>query len=388
MKALKRIMAGEYSRDLSVKVRAGMFRLASRGYRVGGAPGYGFRRQLLDCQGRPKQVLSGGEYKSLTTERVILVPGSTVEVSVVRRIFQEFVEKHRSMSAIAEGLNRNGIEFVRGKKWAWNNVKYVLQNPLYAGTQVWGRTTGVLSTPIKRLPQERWATCPNAFRPIITQDVFDNAQTRLANFTWRLSNAQLLEKLAAVLRAHGKINSAIIGRSPGCPGTNTFYNRFGGLSNAYAQLGYSRPELTACLVSRQRIRLLRKELIASVLKQFAGEIEEVKLRRRKPLLKERKTGLLVAVLLMRSFASVRNGRYWLVDYRIASKTERDRVTLVGLLDSTNSLISDLRLFPTMDFGRNSVRLYEQGDWLKNGRRLENISDFTNVLEQVKNACSG
>jgi hypothetical protein len=141
-------------------------------------------------------------------------------------------------------------------------------------------------------------------------------------------------------------------------------------------------------VSRQRIRLLRKELIASVLKQFAGEIEEVKLRRRKPLLKERKTGLLVAVLLMRSFASVRNGRYWLVDYRIASKTERDRVTLVGLLDSTNSLISDLRLFPTMDFGRNSVRLYEQGDWLKNGRRLENISDFTNVLEQVKNACSG
>jgi hypothetical protein len=42
----------------------------------------------------------------------------------------------------------------------------------------------------------------------------------------------------------------------------------------------------------------------------------------------------------------------------------------------------------MDFGRNSVRLYEQGDWLKNGRRLENISDFTNVLEQVKNACSG
>ena len=48
LKALKRMMAGEYSRELGEKVWQGLFNLASRGYRVGGPPGYGFRRQLID----------------------------------------------------------------------------------------------------------------------------------------------------------------------------------------------------------------------------------------------------------------------------------------------------------------------------------------------------
>ena len=37
-------MAGEYSRELSVKVFAAQFRLARMGFTQGGSPGYGFRR--------------------------------------------------------------------------------------------------------------------------------------------------------------------------------------------------------------------------------------------------------------------------------------------------------------------------------------------------------
>lgn len=44
MKALKRMMAGEYSRELGEKVRQGLFRLSTMGYRVGGPPPYGFSR--------------------------------------------------------------------------------------------------------------------------------------------------------------------------------------------------------------------------------------------------------------------------------------------------------------------------------------------------------
>ena len=39
LKALKRTMAGEYSRELSVKVYEGQKRLAQLGFRMGGAPG-------------------------------------------------------------------------------------------------------------------------------------------------------------------------------------------------------------------------------------------------------------------------------------------------------------------------------------------------------------
>jgi len=64
MKSLKRAMAGEYSRELSAKVFAGQCRLITLGYRQGGAPGYGLRRQLLDQHGRPKAILARGERKS------------------------------------------------------------------------------------------------------------------------------------------------------------------------------------------------------------------------------------------------------------------------------------------------------------------------------------
>src|SRR3984885_10070002 len=75
MKALKRAMAGEYSRELGVKVLAGQKRLARLGFKQGGSPGYGFRRLLVSDDRSPKQLLSQGEMKSISTDRVILVPG-------------------------------------------------------------------------------------------------------------------------------------------------------------------------------------------------------------------------------------------------------------------------------------------------------------------------
>ena len=51
VKGVKRAMAGEYSRELSVKVFAGQCRLIELGFRQGGPPGYGLRRSLID-QGR------------------------------------------------------------------------------------------------------------------------------------------------------------------------------------------------------------------------------------------------------------------------------------------------------------------------------------------------
>ena len=81
LKALKRTMAGEYSRELSVKVRAGLERLAKLGYNLGGSAPYGLTRQLLDTQGKPKQVLAYGERKSLANEHVTFVPGPPEEVA-------------------------------------------------------------------------------------------------------------------------------------------------------------------------------------------------------------------------------------------------------------------------------------------------------------------
>ena len=58
MKALKRSMAAEYSRELSARVYLASRRLAEAGFYMGSTPGYGLRRMLLSAEGKPKQLLS------------------------------------------------------------------------------------------------------------------------------------------------------------------------------------------------------------------------------------------------------------------------------------------------------------------------------------------
>src|SRR3546814_8823227 len=76
---MKRAMAGEYSRELSVKVFAGQCRLIELGFRQGGPAGFGLRRRLIDRDRNPKGELAQGQYKSLQTDRVLLVPGPRSE---------------------------------------------------------------------------------------------------------------------------------------------------------------------------------------------------------------------------------------------------------------------------------------------------------------------
>ena len=80
VKGVKRAMAGEYSRELSVKVFAGQSRLIELGYRQGGPAGYGLRRNLVDQAGASKGELSRGEHKSIQTDRVVLIPGPREEI--------------------------------------------------------------------------------------------------------------------------------------------------------------------------------------------------------------------------------------------------------------------------------------------------------------------
>jgi len=77
VKGVKRAMAGEYSRELSAKVFSGQCRLIELGFRQGGPPGYGLRRMLIDEAGAEKGELRRGEHKSIQTDRVTLVPGTS-----------------------------------------------------------------------------------------------------------------------------------------------------------------------------------------------------------------------------------------------------------------------------------------------------------------------
>ncbi len=61
-------MAGEYSRELSVKISAGQRRLVAMGYWQGGYGTFGMQRQIVGQDGRRKRILKLGEWKSIDTE--------------------------------------------------------------------------------------------------------------------------------------------------------------------------------------------------------------------------------------------------------------------------------------------------------------------------------
>src|SRR4051794_31122730 len=125
LKSVKRVMAGEYSRELSVKVFAGQCRLIELGFRQGGPAGYGLRRQLVDESRTPKGELGRGDRKSLQTDRVVLTLGPDEEVQQVHEIYSMFIEHGLPEKEIASRLNGRGLITDRGTPWTRSSVHQI-----------------------------------------------------------------------------------------------------------------------------------------------------------------------------------------------------------------------------------------------------------------------
>ena len=177
VKSVKRVMAGEYSRELSVKVFHGQANLIRRGYRQGGPAGFGLRRVLVDEHGNRKAELAKGEHKSLTTDRVILVPGPDEEIATVTEIYEAFTERGQKEKEIAIWLNARGILTDLGRPWTRGTVHQVLINEKYIGNNVWARTSFKLKQVHKKNAETEWIRSDGAFQPIVSLDAFRKASS-------------------------------------------------------------------------------------------------------------------------------------------------------------------------------------------------------------------
>ena len=215
VKAIKRSMAAEFSRELGIKVFNGKKRLVQQGCWVGGEAGYGYQRLMVSADGKRKLPMKLGEHKSLTTDRVVLIPGSKKEVMTVRYMFQLAARKRLGTSEIARHMNESGMLF---QDHLWSNVQVsnMLTNPKYAGWNVWARRSSKLQGKIIKMPPEAWIVKPEAFPALIDQATFDRVQKnviRKADRVW--SNEELKKKLRQLLAAKGRLSESIILRARG-----------------------------------------------------------------------------------------------------------------------------------------------------------------------------
>jgi DNA invertase Pin-like site-specific DNA recombinase len=258
LKALKRTMAGEYSRELSVKVCAGQRRLAGMGFWQGGYAPFGFVRQLISANGEPKKILKHGEWKTINTDRVVLVPGPQQAIDTIRLAFDLYTEHGKSRREIAAILNQQK-RFVKARPWNVMMLRELFTNPLYKGAYAYGKHE-VRSNYYKTLPQERWLVRENAFPAIIPEKQWARARDRVMAEIRRPVDSEMLDKLQMLWKREGRLNSALINAAKDIPSTITYLKHFGSLNEAYKAIGYPYPREYAYVHAVGMMKKIRNTL--------------------------------------------------------------------------------------------------------------------------------
>ena len=378
LKALKRTMAGEYSRELGIRVLAGQKRLVRLGFKAGGMPGYGLRRMLVSDDRRPKQLLAHGERKGLATDRVILVPGPAREIQIVRMIYRMYLSELLSMAEIVGYLNRKGITYPGKSGWSVRAISNILSNPKYVGCNVFGRTSSKLSTPIVRLPKSDWLIVPEAFKPIVTQEVFHDAQTRIRSLTINQSNEELLSSIKTLWTSGGRLSWDIIAKSALTASPSTYRVRFGSLTRVYDLIGYGSLGEFSFVNTRRCSHILRDHLLSEIVSKSDGQILLVDSgARHRSLLKLKRNGLPISLLISRM---VLRGKHptWQVQ---PVPCESRCITLLARLTEDNSSFMDFYVFPRIEHTKRFT-LPANAPWLEQGMRLTNLSDLCQTVGSI------
>jgi DNA invertase Pin-like site-specific DNA recombinase len=142
-KAMKRVLAAEFSRDKSRIITRGKYRTAAQGFRFGGPAPFGMKRVLVKRDdGTYVADLPPGTQKLMSCYKTKLAPGDAQEVEVVRTIFRLFTAGMRCFTEIAETLNTAGVPSPKSRTWHGVTVRHILCNPAYAGIVALRPTNG------------------------------------------------------------------------------------------------------------------------------------------------------------------------------------------------------------------------------------------------------
>ena len=378
MKSIKRAMAGEYSRELSHRVFQGQCRLIELGFRQGGPPGPGLRRMLVDGHRNEKGILSAGEYKSLQTDRVILVPGPPEEVAIVRNIYTQFIKLGHSEREIARDLNAHGLRTDRQRLWTKSTVHAVLSNEKYFGDNVYNKNSFKLRQ--RRVHNEHgmWVRREEAFRPIVPKEWFLQARAIALHRFDYLASGEMLALLRGLYERSGSLSGPMIDSEKGMPSCSTYARRFGSLRRAYELIGFDPHRDYGYLDAMPSLRAK----LSHVLDRAAHGFENIGA----VVTKDGGAGRLlingeigIVVLISRPWKLPSGDLRWHV--RPSTGARPDFTFLVRLAPDQSTEI-DYYLFPSVDMPSNPFDLAKCGNgFVLDAYRLEEMDSLYRIAER-------
>lgn len=379
VKGVKRAMAGEYSRELSSKVFQGACRLIQLGYKQGGTAGFGLRRMLIDQSGERKAMLKMGEQKSIQTDRVVLVRGPEDEVKIVRWIFQAFIGEGKMESEIAVLLNAQGVKTDFDREWNRATVHQILTNEKYIGNNVYHRTSCKLKKKHVVNPPDRWIRSDGVFEAIVEPELFWQAREIILARSQKLTNEEMLEKLRALLKQHGRISGILIDETEGLPASTAFRHRFGTLVNAYKLIGYDPGIDYSFIEENRRLRKRHPELVAEVIQQISNLGAQAVWNAESELL-EVNGEMRVSIVLCRHTETIAGSSRWLIRLDVSARPD---ITVAARMDATNEGIRDYYILPGLDMTWGNLRLAEANGIYLDTYRFDTLDDFLGMAERVK-----
>lgn len=378
MKSIKRVMAGEYSRELSSKVFAGQCRLITLGYRQGGPAGYGLRRHLVNEDNKPKAPLARGEQKSLQTDRVILVPGPDCEVETVRRIYRLFVLERRSEREIATVLNVEGKVTDLGTPWNRAVVRQILTNEKYIGNNVYNRVSFKLKKKRVVNAPDMWIRGVGAFEAIVDAGLFETAQVILAERARRFSDDDLLRMLADLLASRGALSGMIIDEVEDMPSTAAYRHRFGSLLRAYKLIGYQPARDYRYVETNRQLRLMHPEIVANTISEIEAIGAEVLIDERTDLLVVNHE-VTLALVIVRCQTTTAGSLRWRI--RLDAGLHPD-ITVAIRLAPDNGTVRDYYLLPWLDMGaKPRIGMAENNGVDLDAYRTDDLSPLYHLLRR-------
>lgn len=354
LKNVKRVMAGEYSRELSVKVFAGQCRLVELGFRQGGPAGYGLRRQLIDENRSPKGELQRGDRKSLQTDRVVLTLGPRDEIDQVMRIYSMFVDDGLSEQDIASRLNGEGLLTDLRRPWSRSSAHQILTNEKYIGNNVFNRVSFKLKQKRVVNSPETWVRAEGVYPSLISRALFERARSIIEARSNRYSDEQLLSMLASVLDQEGSLSGVVIDERADMPSSSIYRYRFGSLMRAYRLIGYIPERDYHYIEINRHIREAYPQIMHDVVAGFERAGGRVARSAETELLSIN-GGFSVAVVIARAFAASSGSLRWRI--RLDTGLLPD-MTVAVRLDSSNLKPLDYYIFPSIDMNVTNLKLAE------------------------------
>lgn len=176
---IRNIMNEQYARDISVKVQSSFKTKQKSGEFVGAFSSYGYVKSSKD------------KHKLLVDEEA---------AKIVRKIFQRCIDGCPKLR-IAKELNeqgipnpteykrRNGYNYVNPTKltttsyWTYSTISKILNNPMYLGHMVQGKTKRKMKGKPVQLSKDNWIIVKNTHEAIIDNETWGKAQDVMSHRT-------------------------------------------------------------------------------------------------------------------------------------------------------------------------------------------------------------